>query len=712
MIYEDFDEKNYIENYNDDLELFQNDIDNTEISTFQSFYNFSINTIEQIKTFKMKTIDRMILNINMLIDSNLSYNNIIIEINNNYPKDVNPKIDALNEASLFLVNTYFKYKNKNKYRYGQEEAYKLFMSKMDLSEYWGLMIAPTGWGKSMMHYLFMGYFFEKNNKNILLITKRKDILTDVIKEIKYEIKKLKEKRMFPNRNIKICDQVNEALDCKLINSYTEYTVIIVNSDKLITRDKKNEEFNPKTLNKIHWNNFGLVLFDEVHWAGSTRTVQFMDYLKNKIKYGIGSSATPIRKSLQNQDNIKSLYGANYNIMYELSYKEAWEHNVILKIDSIMFPIYNSNVIFENKKDSKNTNYVLDVDNETKEMIVGKINECLCQSYRKKIIIFFRSRLSLLKWYKYFIRNNSIPDMKFYMSMTFSNVQDSEEKTTNDQVNRMIRKMGIDIKDITNGIDNFKIQENSAVLMVVNRANEGFNDPPVDICVNLDFTKNSNMLVTLQRMGRAQRLHGDKKKGYYLCPIISENMEEYKESLAKSIHNYIDAVTKDSTTSTNKTRHISKEVMTYILDSFKIEGIVNYTQEDIMIRISRYEKERDMTLDQFINILNIYNVKNLKKYNDIWENDITFKDRGMPCFPDKINNFSWSMVNDDEMKYYSADEIIDVVKDIYQNYTKEIRMLNSNRKRLDFLHNLDNRIPNQNLWEYYSINKKNLSFIFS
>jgi hypothetical protein len=65
-----------------------------------------------------------------------------------------------------------------------------------------------------------------------------------------------------------------------------------------------------------------------------------------------------------------------------------------------------------------------------------------------------------------------------------------------------------------------------------------------------------------------------------------------------------------------------------------------------------------------------------------------------------------------MKYYSADEIIDVVKEIYQNYTKEIRMLNSNRKRLDFLHNLDNRIPNQNLWEYYSIYKKNLSFIFS
>jgi hypothetical protein len=114
MIYEDFDEKNYIENYNDDLELFQNDIDNTDIPTFQSFYNFSINTIEQIKTLKMKTIDRMILNINMLIDSNLSYNNIIIKINNNYPKDVNLKIDALNEASLFLVNTYFKYKNNKK----------------------------------------------------------------------------------------------------------------------------------------------------------------------------------------------------------------------------------------------------------------------------------------------------------------------------------------------------------------------------------------------------------------------------------------------------------------------------------------------------------------------------------------------------------------------------------------------------------------------
>jgi hypothetical protein len=277
---------------------------------------------------------------------------------------------------------------------------------------------------------------------------------------------------------------------------------------------------------------------------------------------------------------------------------------------------------------------------------------------------------------------------------------------------MIRKLRIDVQDITNGIDNFKIQEGSAVLMVVNRANEGFNDPPVDICVNLDFTKNSNMLVTLQRMGRAQRLHGDKKKGYYLCPIISNNVEEYKESLAQSIHNYIDAVTKDSTTSNNKTRHILKEVMTYILDSFKIEGIVNYTQEDIMIRISRYQKERDMTLDQFIEILKIYGVKDCKIYNNIWRDMECFRNKGMPCFPEKITDFSWSMVNDDEMKYYSADEIIYVVKDIYQNYTKEIKMLNSNRKRLDFLHEKDNRIPNQTLWEYYSINKKNLSFIFS
>ena len=40
------------------------------------------------------------------------------------------------------------------------------------------------------------------------------------------------------------------LDDNKINECKNYSVVIVNSDKLITRDKKNDDFNPAKLNKL------------------------------------------------------------------------------------------------------------------------------------------------------------------------------------------------------------------------------------------------------------------------------------------------------------------------------------------------------------------------------------------------------------------------------------------------------------------------------
>ena len=183
-------------------------------------------------------IDRIGLNVNILINNNKSYSNIIIELNNNYPINKHPKLNAINELSVYILNLYYKYNKQNElmhYRYGQEKAYNCFKEKLTNTTYWGLMIAPRG--KSMMHYIFMGYFFKHSSENILLITKRKDILTDVIKEIEGTI-----------NTIKICFQilklqyVNNKLDDK-INKCKNYSIVIVNSD-----DKKNDEVNPAKLN--------------------------------------------------------------------------------------------------------------------------------------------------------------------------------------------------------------------------------------------------------------------------------------------------------------------------------------------------------------------------------------------------------------------------------------------------------------------------------
>lgn len=469
------------------------------------------------------------------------------------------------------------------------------------------------------------------------------------------------------------------------------------------------------MDKIHWQNFGLVIFDEVHWAGSTRNKQVMDYLKERINYGIGCSATPIRKSLQNQKNIQELYGKNYNIMYELSYKEAWEHKVILKIDTVMFPIYEEN---PDRKEKKNVhdNYIYDINKETKQAIISTINNYLNVSYRKKVIMFFRNRLSLLQWYSYFNDNDTFNDMGYHMSITYDNSSydndddtEEEKKTTNKEVNKMIEELKINKTDIDNGITNFKSSDNNAILMVVNRANEGFNDPPVDICVNLDFTQNSNMLVTLQRMGRAQRLCGDKKKGYYICPVLSNNNEEFKDNMAHVIYNYIDATTKNRVNTRPGESYISKEVMTYIIDSFITEGKFDYTNEELMQRILRFEKERDMTLDRFIEILKIYNIYDISSYNSHRSTNEKFIDEGVPKSPDEIQGFAWRLLRTDN--YYDEKEIIEVLQKLYDENMLELNDIICEEEKLQYLHEKDNKIPNITLWSYYTLDRSNFNFIF-
>lgn len=677
--------------------------------------------VEMVERLNAETIGRLRSNVNILIDRKLSREEVVIELNRRYPLDANPKLNAMHGMSIHLFDLHQRYKPpKFQFKYGQDTAYDIFREKMRLPGYWGLMIAPTGWGKSMMHYLFMGLFFQQSNRNILLLTKRKDILSDVIAEIQGEIRKLKEKRMFPDVEITVCDQVNHKLDHHVINQCTEYSVVIINSDKLITRNLNDAKFNSARLDRLNWDTFGLVIFDEVHWAGAPRNVQFMNYLKSKIPYGIGSSATPIRRSLQNQENIKSLYGETYQIMYELSYMDAWTHRVILKVDTMMFPIYRNNILAAppqpaNRNGDIKTNYTPDVDQETKRLITRRIDELLDISYKKKVIMFFRSRLSLLQWYGYFTSKKRFKGMTYHMSISYSTGSvdvDEEERTTDDMVNQMIERMSLNRQEIRTGIRRFKKQADRAILMVVNRANEGFDDPPVDICINLDFTQNSNMLVTLQRMGRAQRLMGDKLKGYYLCPVLVDDEENFKDLVARSIYNYIDATTNNAIDSHGVAGpRISKEVMTYIIESFRTEGRTDYSHDDLMKRILIYVKERDMTLERFIDILKTYNISDHETYHETWQTDESFRKLGMPRFYNNaFDNFAWNAINQND--HYTEDEIVQRLTDIYEMNTRVFDLLDDHNDVLDRLCCMDCKIPRQFPWLYYNIDESVFSFIYN
>lgn len=245
-------------------------------------------------------------------------NSIINKIQQNGSKEEILKFYDLYEPLVKII--YMDIEYIFKYKHGQNIAHNRFIKILNLDKYWGLLICPTGWGKSMMHLLFMSSYWDKYNNTILLLTKRKDILIDQMLSLKRKLKMLKYNGIL-RHDVNIINQIN-SLNIKTINSAKNYSLVVINLDKLNNTDK---------LKQINWDKIGFVICDEVHWFSGNMTHKTANYIKNKIKFCIGSSATPIRTDKDSQSNMMGLFGKPFTVLYELSYMEAWRHNVIVPI---------------------------------------------------------------------------------------------------------------------------------------------------------------------------------------------------------------------------------------------------------------------------------------------------------------------------------------------------------------------------------------------
>ena len=647
-----------------------------------------------------------IYNIKLFIDS------IQLKFDNNWnTQKILDYYDIYNDLARYLLDNYtFNIPSTFLFKYGQEQCYDNFKKVFDKDKYWGLLIAPTGWGKSFMHVLFIAYFWSKfPNKNVLLLSKRKDILADQINDFKDRFDLLKNNKYCGNFDIEFVNQVTKFNEKVINKQSTNKKLIIVNTDKLIFRnnnDPENNDINKERLDKINWNNIGFVIFDEVHWSGSDKIYEIMKYIKGKVNYCIGSSATPVRENYDNQQNIKNLFppsfdNDNYEILYNLSYLDAWKNNVIVPIKHEYFIVSD----FDEHTDGKRR-FVFN--KKGKSIIKNKLI-----SYHKnnslygKIICYCDSRTSLVDWYNVFYKSSYFNKCQLFASFTFDDKIKNHIKK-NKLSNSLTKE---NCQDNGEGIQDFKKCNNNAILFVVYRACEGFDDPKTDIICNLDYAQTRTAVMLFQKIGRAQRIYQGKQIGYYISPIpATENSkDEILDTLSKLLFDYFNSVlSKNNGDKTANTTEVKE-----LIDSFiNINNCFNIDHTDICKRIEeiRIKSMNEITVSKAMKI-----IKKYKQDNDI--NEIESEEEykkicdlvgGLPKDP-KLqfgNNFpGWiEYLGIDKSKYYDDIDVVKkVINKIFIDNMHELYEYCDNSYYIyEFCINIDNKIP-PFLIDFYNIN---------
>lgn len=591
--------------------------------------------------------------------------------------------------------------SKYTYKYKQKECYDKFMEILKNPPYWGMLIAPTGWGKSFMHLLLIGAYMKVyNDMNIVFITKRKELLEDQYSDMETKINALKSSDMFPQINVKIVSHVDYA-DYKSLNKSTNSRkIIIINSDKII-KDKKK---------CINWKKIGFVIFDEMHWTGSNEIFKAMKYIKDEgVKFCIGSSATPMRRHYENQKNIKELMEGN--ILTEISYVEAWENKVIVPVHTVMIKIseYDEVVSYDSDdedKEEKCKKRMIKFQPDGKKRIIKTLRKYLEKDKNKKAILFFSTRISLLEWYEFIIDNKYFRSYNKYVSYSVSS---SSSSKSNNRVIQMMRKLNI---SNTDGLKTFKEQNSKSLMFVVFRGTEGFDDPRVSVCADMDFRHNRSINLTLQKMGRAQRLFTGKDIGYYLRFIPSGSDEEVKKEIVNACTNYLKYVGMSSGDIINAdTKKGEKNDVVQIIKMFSVDDTIEFTYDDMLNEIKKNElNERGLSLHKFVNMLKLHKITNHGSYHKFIETE-KGKKLELPYDYGMFKDFTWDMVASKD-KYYSKEEIIPCLCDLSKKYKKQLDVMDDNEEILQFLIKHDNRVPEDLPWLHYDLRKDLFSFIFN
>jgi hypothetical protein len=294
--------------------------------------------------------------------------------------------------------------------------------------------------------------------------------------------------------------------------------------------------------------------------------------------------------------------------------------------------------------------------------------------------------------------------------------------------------GMTQPDIDKGIERFKQHEQNALLFVVGRAVEGFDDYRVEVVINMDYVESRNPLTTLQKIGRAQRIptEGDpsvKPFGYYVCPVKNtDGKQELCGYIAKLANDYLSVIGSNLLDDTLDSEVLDGDVLggggsnqAPALSFTKIKSVIEQnlylaegyeiTADDILreIRTLNFSEIRSASrLARFCQEHNIGTILDYNRFRDESNNRFNLR-----VSPFDYPGFGWKLVIDpDGVIYYPTREICMArasvaEQDFRCKFTNEpdnpeFRELAKLRKytKNKFLNQLDPKIPNMSFDDYY------------
>jgi superfamily II DNA or RNA helicase len=468
-----------------------------------------------------------------------------------------------------------------------------------------LIIAPTGTGKTIIFTTILLYKMLKTKKDVLIITKRKEILAQLIKKIPENIEKI--------RNNKIVDidfepdVINCLYNCniKKINQKNNIpSVYIVNFDKFTNQKSKMKDYD-----KIDFNKFSMVIIDESHWVGAEQINKLMTYIKdNSTVEVLGFSATPLRCNKINRELTEKLFSKNdilfentsiyddINVLYEYSYYDALKSKIICPIKWIPLIVQETDFVddevLENDADDDSitpTKKYKSLHQSTFKKIWEQLKlNIILKSFKKKGILWFRQRKDLLTFYKY-MNNELKKEFQIFCTMSY----EEGEKNISDLVNNC----GLDADHFEDAIKNFEKCKQNGLLLSVFRAIEGFDDNQIDFGVRMYYSNSVDAVTETQRMGRMNRTYKDKNVGYFATLEIETDIETMKKNIITRLKNWItfarSYISKGKLLEKEKVEQQMKEIINMYIDA-DITKVYNIDIENEIIK--EYESD-DMIRDK-------------------------------------------------------------------------------------------------------------------